>query len=129
DAAHAVVGQPASTIDIPRLLETGAPLFIDAAAHTVGEETAALLDAVLLNTIHDAVCERRDRGRRVLVVVDEFQHAPALWDEYLPRIRKFGGAYVLAAQGIASIDRVQRDLHTVVVGNTATHVVFRSPDP
>lgn len=129
DAAHAIVGQPASTIDIPRLLETGAPLFIDAAAHRIGEETAALLDAVLLNVIHDAVCERRDRDRQVLIVVDEFQHAPALWDEYLPRIRKYRGSYVLAAQGIATVDRVQRDLHKVVVGNCGTDVVFRNPDP
>ncbi len=129
DAAHAVVGQPQSTIDLPALLESGVPLFINAAAHTVGEETAALLDAVLLNIIHDAVCERHSRERQVLIVVDEFQHAPALWDEYLPRIRKFGGSYVLAAQGISTIDRVQQDLHKVVVGNTATHVVFRAPDP
>jgi hypothetical protein len=129
DATHAIVGQPASTLDIPRLLEGGAPLFIDAAAHTVGEETAALLDAVLLNIIHDTLCERRACGRQVFVVVDEFQHAPALWDQYLPRIRKFGGSYVLAAQGIATIDRVQRDLHKIVVGNTGTHVVFRTPDP
>jgi len=131
DAAHAIVGQPASTIDIPRLLDAGAPLFIDAAAHRIGEETAALLDAVLLNVIHDAVCERQgpDRDRQVLIVVDEFQHAPALWDEYLPRIRKHGGSYVLAAQGVATVDRVQRDLHKVVVGNTGTHVVFRTPDP
>src|SRR5207302_4876745 len=56
DAAHAIVGQPESTIAIPRLLESGAPLFVDAAAHVIGEETAALLDAVLLNIIHDAVC-------------------------------------------------------------------------
>lgn len=68
DAAHAVLGQSASTLDIPTVLASGAPLFIDAAAHTVGEEMAALLDAVLLNVIHDAVCERRrgaagaDRG-------------------------------------------------------------------
>jgi len=129
DAAHAIVGQPASTIDISRLLESGAPLFIDAAAHRIGEETAALLDAVLLNVIHDAVCERRDRDRQVLIVVDEFQHAPALWDEYLPRIRKYRGSYVLAAQGIATVDRVQRDLHKVVVGNCGTDVVFRNPDP
>jgi len=129
DAAHAIVGQPASTIDISRLLESGAPLFIDAAAHRIGEETAALLDAVLLNVIHDAVCERRDRDRQVLIVVDEFQHAPALWDEYLPRIRKYRGSYVLAAQGIVTVDRVQRDLHKVVIGNCGTDVVFRNPDP
>jgi len=36
---------------------------------------------------------------------------------------------VLAAQGIATIDRVQRDLHKVVIGNCGTDVVFRNPDP
>ena len=36
---------------------------------------------------------------------------------------------MLAAQGIATVDRVQRDLHKVVIGNCGTDVVVRNPDP
>jgi energy-coupling factor transporter ATP-binding protein EcfA2 len=129
DAAHAIVGQSASTIDLPRLLESGAPLFIDAAAQTIGKETAALLDAVLINIINDAVCERRSHARQVLIIVGEFQHAPGLWDEYLPRIRKRRGSYVLTSQGLATIDAVRPDLHKVLIGNTGTQVIFRTLDP
>ena len=64
----------------------------------------------------------------MLIVVDEFQHAPALYDKYLPRIRKHRGSYVCIAQGIAQIDAMQEGLHQTVFNNAATHVFFRTRD-
>jgi hypothetical protein len=131
DAAHAILGQPASTLDPGAILASGAPLLIDAAARVIGTETAALLDAVLINLINDLVCERPDaaRARQVLIVVDEFQHAPGLWEEYLTRIRKHRGSYVLVSQGLTMVNAVRADLHKVLIGNTGTQVVFRTLDP
>jgi hypothetical protein len=131
DAAHAILGQPASTLDLGAILAGGAPLSIDAAARVIGTETAALLDAVLINLINDLVCERPDAAsaRQVLIIVDEFQHAPGLWEEYLTRIRKHRGSYVLVSQGLTMVNAVRADLHKVLIGNTGTQVVFRTLDP
>jgi len=133
DNAHslAILGQPSSTLDLRALLASGAPLFINSAAEVITDETAALLDATLLNILHTLVCTRAEAdkaARQVLIIVDEFQHAPALYDKYLPRIRKHGGAYVCIAQGLAQVDQMQQGLHQPIFNNTATQVFFRTRD-
>lgn len=127
----AILGQRASTIDLRGLFASGAPLFFNAAAEVITDETAALLDATLINVLHTLVCTRPESdkaARQVLIVIDEFQHAPALYDKYLPRIRKHHGSYVCIAQGIAQVDAVQEGLHKTVFNNAATHVFFRTRD-
>jgi len=129
EAAHAIVGQSRTTVDLAGLVRAGVPVFFDAAASVVGKETAALLETVLVNTLNDLICERADPTRQVMVVVEEFADAAALWDQYLPRIRKEHGCYVLTAQGRGTVERAQRGLSAIVLQNTDTHVFFRAPEP
>lgn len=129
EAAHAIVGQSRTTVDLAGLVRAGVPVFFDAAASVVGKETAALLETVLVNTLNDLICERADPTRQVMVVVEEFADAAALWDQYLPRVRKEHGCYVLTAQGRGTVERAQRGLSAIVLQNTDTHVFFRAPEP
>jgi len=127
----ALLSQPASTIDLRALFASGAPLFFNSAAEVITDEAVALLDATLINVLHSLVCARPEgdkAARQVLIIVDEFQHAPALYDKYLPRIRKHHGSYVCIAQGIAQVDALQEGLHQTVFNNAATHVFFRTRD-
>ncbi len=127
----ALLSQPASTLDLRALFASGAPLFFNSAAEVITDEAAALLDATLINVLHSLVCARPEgdkAARQVLMIIDEFQHAPALYDKYLPRIRKHHGSYVCIAQGIAQVDAMQEGLHTTVFNNAATHVFFRTRD-
>jgi len=127
----ALLSQPASTLDLRALFTSGAPLFFNSAAEVITDEAAALLDATLINVLHSLVCARPEgdkAARQVLMIIDEFQHAPALYDKYLPRIRKHHGSYVCIAQGIAQVDAMQEGLHTTVFNNAATHVFFRTRD-
>jgi len=127
----ALLSQPASTIDLRALFTSGAPLFFNSAAEVITDEAAALLDATLINVLHSLVCARPEgdkAARQVLIIIDEFQHAPALYDKYLPRIRKHRGSYVCIAQGIGQVDALQEGLHQTVFNNAATHVFFRTRD-
>jgi len=127
----ALLGQPASTLDLRALFASGAPLLFNSAAEVITDEAAALLDATLINVLHSLVCARAEgdkAARQVLIIVDEFQHAPALYDKYLPRIRKHHGSYVCIAQGIGQVDAMQEGLHATVFNNAATHVFFRTRD-
>ena len=127
----ALLGQPASTLDLRALFASGAPLLFNSAAEVITNEAAALLDATLINVLHTLICARPEgdkAARQVLIIVDEFQHAPALYDKYLPRIRKHHGSYVCIAQGIGQVDALQEGLHQTVFNNTATHVFFRTRD-
>jgi len=127
----ALLGQPASTLDLRALFASGAPLLFNSAAEVITDEAAALLDATLINVLHTLVCARPEgdkAARQVLLIIDEFQHAPALYDKYLPRIRKHRGSYVCIAQGIGQVDALQEGLHQTVFNNTATHVFFRTRD-
>ncbi len=127
----ALLGQPASTFDLRALFASGAPLLFNSAAEVITDEAAALLDATLINVLHSLVCARPEgdkAARQVLLIIDEFQHAPALYDKYLPRIRKHHGSYVCIAQGIGQVDAMQEGLHATVFNNAATHVFFRTRD-
>jgi len=127
----ALLSQPASTLDLRALFASGAPLLFNSAAEVITDEAVALLDATLINVLHTLVCARPEgdkAARQVLLIIDEFQHAPALYDKYLPRIRKHHGSYVCIAQGIGQIDAIQEGLHQTVFNNTATHVFFRTRD-
>jgi len=90
-----------------------------------------LLDSTLINVLPTLFCARPEGdkgGRHAPIIGDEFQRAPALYDKYLPRIRKHHGSYVCIAQGIEQVDRVQEGLHKTVFNNTATRVFFRTQD-
>src|SRR5262245_27115894 len=57
-AARSIVGQPASTADPASWLRDGAIVLVDAAKGAVGEDTAALVGATVLNLVALAIGEQ-----------------------------------------------------------------------
>ncbi len=115
-AARAVVGQPRSTVDPGAWLRDGAIAIVDTAKGTVGEDTAALVGATLLNLVALAIGEQAalDPGRRrpALLLVDEFHSMPgADYEGILAELAKYGANLVLATQSLAKLAALDREQH------------------
>ena len=115
-AARSVVGQPASTIDPAAWVRDGAVVLVDAAKGAVGEDTAALVGATLLNLVALAVGEQATadpRARRpVTLLVDEFHAMPgADYEAVLSELAKYGANLVLATQSLTRLAALDREQH------------------
>lgn len=115
-AARAIVGQPRSTIDPAAWLRAGAIVIVDTAKGTVGEDTAALVGATLLNLVglaigQQATLDPRER-RQVALLVDEFHTMPgADYEAILSELAKYGASLVLATQSLARLEALDREQH------------------
>jgi hypothetical protein len=125
-AARSIVGQPCSTIDPAAWLGSGAIVIVNTAKGTVGEDTAALIGATLLNLVALAIGERArlDPRRRepVTLIVDEFHTMPGTdYEAILAELAKYGANLVLATQTLAQLDihdgERQRALQATVFAN------------
>jgi hypothetical protein len=115
-AARRIVGQPRSTIDPPAWVRDGAVVVVNTARGTVGEDTAALLGATLLNLVGLAIGEQAAldpaRRRPVTLVVDEFHTMPgADYEGILAELAKYGANLVLATQSLAKLTALDREQH------------------
>jgi len=113
-AARGIVGQPRSTVNPLGWLSLGAIVIINTAKGTVGEGTAALLGATLLNLIALGIAEQAalDPGQRraVTLMVDEFHTMPgADYEGILTELAKYGASLVLATQSLATLEALDRD--------------------
>jgi hypothetical protein len=112
-AARHVAGQARSTLDPRAWVRDGAVVVLDAAKGVVGEDTAALVGATLLNLVALAVGEQaalppRER-RRVCLVVDEFHTMPGVdYEALLSELAKYGASLVLATQSLARLEALDR---------------------
>ena len=112
-AARWIVGQPRSTVDPAAWLRDGAVVVVNTAKGTVGEGTAALIGATLLNLVALVVAEQAaldpaDRGR-VILLVDEFHTMPgADYEAVLSELAKYGANLVLATQSLARLEALDR---------------------
>lgn len=113
-AARGIVGQPQSTIDPLGWLRTGSIVIVNTAKGTVGEGTAALLGATLLNLIALGIAEQAelDPGQRrsATLMVDEFHTMPgADYEGILTELAKYGASLVLATQSLATLEALDRE--------------------
>jgi len=113
-AARAIVGQPRSTVDPLGWIRSGSIVIINTAKGVVGEDTAALLGATLLNLVALGIAEQASieaRQRRpVMLVVDEFHSMPgADYDAILSELAKYGANLVLATQSLATLEALGRE--------------------
>ena len=109
DATRLVVGQARSTIDPAAWLRDGRIVIVNTAKGAVGESTAAIIGATLLNLmgLHVAAQARipPERRRRICVMVDEFHTMPgADYESYLAELSKVGANLILATQTLARLD-------------------------
>lgn len=134
-AARAIVGQPRSTIDPLAWLPSGAIVIVNTAKGVVGEDTAALIGATLLNLIGLAISEQTalatDQRPSVTVLVDEFQTMPgADYESILSELAKYGANLVLATQSLARLETLdherRRALRATVFANLDALFAFHT---
>lgn len=126
-AARLVVGQPRSTVNPADWVRAGRLVIVNTARGTVGEDTAGLVGATLLNLVAHAVSAQADRPpgerRRVVVVADEFHtNAGADYEGFLGELSKFGASMVLATQSLARLEAMdgagkRRGLRAILFAN------------
>jgi hypothetical protein len=107
-AASAVVGQPRSTIAPRDWLERRALVLVSTGRSTVGEGTAALIGATLVNlvalTVANQAAAPADRRSPISILVDEFHTLPgADYELILSELAKYGANLVLATQSLARL--------------------------
>lgn len=115
-AARNIVGQPRSTIDPTTWLQDGAIIIIHAAKGMVGEDTAALVGATLLNIVALVVGEQvtlpPSQRRPVSVLVDEMHTIPgADYEAFLAELAKYGAALTLATQSLTRLNVLDKEQH------------------
>jgi hypothetical protein len=122
-----ILTQPRTAFNMRRLMDEGKILIVNLAKGRIGEDTAALMGALLVTQVGLAALSRTDvpsEGRRpFFVYLDEFQSFTTLsLANMLSELRKYGVGMVLAHQYLSQLDPEVRD---AIVGNVGTIVSFR----
>jgi len=122
-----VIGQPASTIDLRKIMDEGKILLVDISRGRIGEDASRLLGALLVTKIQLAAMSRvnvleKDR-RDFYLYVDEFQHfATESFANILSEARKYHLSLIMAHQYIKQMEEPVMD---AVFGNVGTIISFR----
>jgi hypothetical protein len=122
-----IIGQPKGAFDLRRVMDEGKILLVNLAKGKIGEDTAALLGAMLVTKIGLAALSRADlpeEGRRdFYVYVDEFpSFTTNSFAGMLSEMRKYRLGLILAHQHLGQLDEQVRD---AILGNVGTAVSFR----
>jgi hypothetical protein len=122
-----ILTQPKSAFNVRQIMDDGKILLVNLAKGKIGEDTAALLGALLVSTISMAALGRaevpEESRRDFSVYLDEFQTFTTLsLANMLSELRKYHVGLVLAHQYLAQLDLAVRD---AVLGNVGTTIAFR----
>jgi len=122
-----IVGQPKSTINIGEIMDSGKILLLDLSIGKLGEDSAALLGAMMITKIQLASMQRAyipeaDR-RDFYLYVDEFQNfATESFATILSEARKYHLNLIMTNQFIA---QMPEPVASAVFGNVGTLISFR----
>ena len=122
-----IVGQTRSAIDIRKVMDEEKILIINLSKGLIGEDTSALLGAMLITRLQLAAMSRVDiseeERKDFYLYVDEFQNfATEAFANILSEARKYRLDLILAHQYIAQMEEPVRD---AVFGNVGTMACFR----
>ncbi|MBI2590049.1 type IV secretory system conjugative DNA transfer family protein [Candidatus Berkelbacteria bacterium] len=122
-----ILGQPNSTIDIRKIMDNQKIFLMDLSIGKIGEDSAALLGALLITKIQLAAMGRADVPEEerldFYLYVDEFQNfATESFAIILSEARKYHLNLVLTNQYIAQMSEI---VAKAVFGNVGTIVSFR----
>ena len=121
-----IVGSPTSTIDLETMMNEGKIVIVNLSQGKLGEDSSALLGAMIItkiqlaamNRVYRAESERRD----FYLYVDEFQNfATTSFIKILSEARKYRLDLTLANQYIGQIDE---DVQKAIFGNAGSIVSF-----
>ena len=122
-----IVSQPHSTINIREIMDSGKILILNLSKGRIGEDSSALLGAMMVTKIQLAAMERVDipeeERKDFYLYVDEFQNfATESFADILSEARKYRLNLIIAHQYITQMEEEVRD---AVFGNVGTIVAFR----
>ena len=122
-----ILTQPKSAFDPRRVMDDGQILLVNLAKGKLGEDTTALLGALLVARIGLAALSRADipekKRRDFYVYLDEFQSFTTLsLATMLSELRKYRVSMVVSHQYLAQVDPQVQD---AVLGNVGTMIAFR----
>src|SRR2546425_4108036 len=122
-----IVGQPKSAFDLRQVMDEGKILLVNLAKGKIGEDTSALLGAMLVTKIGLAALSRAELAetdrRDFYLYVDEFPtFTTSSFAGMLSEMRKYRVGLVLAHQYIEQLDETVRG---AVLGNVGTVIAFR----
>jgi hypothetical protein len=121
-----ILAQPKSTIDIPDIMETAKILLVNLAKGRIGEDSSALLGAMILSSFHFAAMRRvaqpETERKPFFLYADEFQSfATSTFASILSEARKYRLGLILAHQYISQLPEDVRD---AIFGNVGSLVAF-----
>src|SRR5437879_1730725 len=122
-----IVGQPKSVFDLRQVMDEGKILLVNLAKGKIGEDTAALLGAMLVTKISLAALSRADvpegNRRDFYLYADEFPtFTTSGFAGMLSEMRKYRLGLVLAHQYLSQLDETVRD---AILGNVGSVISFR----
>jgi Type IV secretion-system coupling protein DNA-binding domain len=126
---RSILCQNSSTLDIPKIMNTGQVLIVNLSKGNLGTEPAHLLGALLITAFAQAAEGRRaipeEQRRDFTLYVDEFQNfATDSFATILSEARKWRLSLVCANQQVSS--QLPDSLRDAIFGNTGTLVAFRT---
>lgn len=126
-----IVGQPKSTLNIPRVMNEEKILLVNVSKGKVGEDNSALLGAMIITKVQLAAMERvripEEERRDFYLYVDEFQNfATDSFAAILSEARKYRLNLIIAHQYIGQlVTDVSTKVRDAVFGNVGTMISFR----
>ena len=126
---RSIIGQPRSTLDITRALDTGRLLLCSLPKGTLGEDTSRLLGSIVVARVWQAALARAalapEQRRDAALYVDEvhnYLNLPTPVDDVLAEARGYRLSLALAHQHLAQLPR---DLREGISANARTKVYFQ----
>jgi hypothetical protein len=122
-----IVGQTRNTFDLRNLMDEGKILIVNLAKGKIGEDSCALLGAMIITQIQLAALSRAElpepNRRSFYCFVDEIQSfLTQSFADILSEARKYGLHLILAHQ---YIDQLEDSLKAAVFGNCGSLISFR----
>jgi len=122
-----IVGQVQSRIDMREIMDSGKILIMNMSKGRIGEDTSALLGAMMITKLQLAAMSRVDvpepERKDFFLYVDEFQNfATESFANILSEARKYRLNLTLAHQYVAQLDE---KVASAVFGNVGTIISFR----
>jgi Helicase HerA, central domain/TraM recognition site of TraD and TraG len=126
---RAIVGQPVTTLDVPRSINEGRLLLAKLPKGTLGDDTSRLLGSFLFARVWQAALARAalppEQRRDASCCVDEvhnYLNLPTPFEDVLAEARSYRLSLLLAHQHLAQL---HRDLREAIGANARTKVYFQ----
>jgi hypothetical protein len=119
-----ILGQSRSSVDLRQCLQR--VLLIKLAPSVVGEDTARLIGATLLNLLGLFLQEQPAGRHRTMIIVDEFQFFLGVRWQMLAELRKYGANFALATQSLDAFRHTwqERKVLAQILANVQSILAF-----